>query len=73
MDDAAGASMQSMNSLTRYTRWRTFDTTQHGGDRISCWLDRKTGRLVYQPEGLDPNALRSAPGFASSLLGLQGA
>jgi len=73
MDDAAGARTQSMNSLTRYTRWRTFDTTQHGGERISCWLDRETGRLVYQPEGLDPNALISAPGFASSSLGLQGA
>ena len=73
MDDAASAGAQSINSVARYTRWRTFDTTQHGGNRISCWLDRETGRLVYQPEGLDPNALRSAPGFASSSVGLQGA
>src|SRR5215471_14742562 len=34
MDDAAWARTQSMNSLSRYARWRTFDTRQHSGDRI---------------------------------------
>jgi len=73
MDEAAGVGIQSTNSLTRYARWRTFDTTRHGGDRVSCWLDRETGRLMYQPEGLDPNSLVPAPGFAALSIGLPGA
>jgi len=73
MDEAPGAWTQSTNSSTRYARWRTFDTTQQGGDRVSCWLDRETGRLVYRPEGLDPNSLVSAPGFGSFSIGLPSA
>ena len=41
----------------RYARWRMFDTTQQNGVQACCWVDRKTGRLVYQPAGLDPNFL----------------
>ena len=50
-------------SLGRYARWRVFDTTQQNGLLACCWVDRKTGRLVYQPVGLDPNllAVPSAP------------
>jgi len=42
----------------RYVRWSLFDKQTEGdpGDASSCWLDRRTGRLIYQPNHVDPNA-----------------
>jgi hypothetical protein len=60
---------RSMDLSLRYARWRTFDTTQPNGHRICCWLDRKTGRLIHQPDGLDPNFLTAPPGPVDSYVG----
>jgi len=60
---------RSTDCSMRYARWRTFDTAQQSGHRVCCWLDRKTGRLVFQPDGLDPNLLTAPPGPAYSYVG----
>lgn len=46
----------------RYVRWSLFDkgaaaNADKGGaaNALACWLDRRTGRLVYQPGNVDPN------------------
>jgi hypothetical protein len=48
------------NGTLRYARWPTFDKI---GDvrEGACWLDRKTGRLVYQASDSDPNRLAVNP------------
>ncbi|HTS52595.1 MAG TPA: hypothetical protein VMH26_04920 [Burkholderiales bacterium] len=60
---------RSTDSSERYARWRTFDTAQQSGYRICCWLDRKTGRLLFQPDGLDPNLLAAPPALVYSYVG----
>ena len=60
---------RTTGSSARYARWHTLDTTQQDGHRVSCWLDRKTGRLLYQPPGLDPNLLTIAVGPLFSYVG----
>jgi hypothetical protein len=42
-------------STPRYARWPVLDK-QRQVDAPWCWLDRRTGRLVYQPDQVDPNA-----------------
>lgn len=59
----------TIGDLERYARWRMFDTTQQNGIHACCWVDRKTGRLVYQPAGLDPNLLAAPSAPIYSLAG----
>lgn len=42
-------------SPPRYTRWPALDK-QGGSDACACWLDRRTGLLLYQSERIDPNS-----------------
>jgi hypothetical protein len=51
----AGVKRGSNEDMPRYVRWSLFDK---GGaaNALACWLDRRTGRLVYQPGQMDPNA-----------------
>jgi hypothetical protein len=59
MDDTSGGHSvdRSLHDLARYTRWRMLDPTQQNGQRVWCWLDRETGRLVYQTPDTDPNVV----------------
>ena len=58
----------AQDASLRFARWRRFDSMQQNGCPICCWLDRRTGRLVYQPDGLDPNLLISSPSPAQGSL-----
>ena len=46
-------------SIPRYARWSVLDKQREAG-APSCWLDRRTGRLVYQPDQVDPNTSKGA-------------
>lgn len=39
----------------RYARWPALDK-QGGTDACTCWLDRRTGLLLYQSGPVDPNS-----------------
>jgi hypothetical protein len=55
-------------SLPRYARWSVLDRERAEGPSF-CWLDRRTGRLVYQPDQADPNAsgvIASSPAIVSA-------
>lgn len=44
--------MDDDKNAPRFERWETFD--RHG-PMPACWLDRRTGGLLYQPRDVDPN------------------
>jgi len=44
-------------SIPQYARWSVFDR-QRQAKEPCCWLDRRTGRLLYLPQHADPNAAR---------------
>jgi len=71
MDEAPGSyeTDNATGSLLRYARWTRFDVPQQSGPRVCCWVDRKTGRLVYLPDGLNPNVLSALPGSGQSYVG----
>jgi len=47
-------SLEAKQNASRYVRWPVFDLAPGGSSR--CWLDRRSGRLLYHPDGVDPNA-----------------
>jgi hypothetical protein len=44
-----------VNGSERFARWRELDTHDTVAGQRMCWLDRKTGGLLYLVPGLDPN------------------
>jgi hypothetical protein len=43
-------------AAVRYVRWSAFDSGR-GATVTLCWLDRRTGRLAFQPPHIDPNVV----------------
>jgi hypothetical protein len=60
MDGTGG---DSTNGTVRYARWATFDKIGDS-DQRACWLDRKTGRLVYEAVNSDPNGPAANPPYS---------